>query len=182
MITMRWQVRLTPAEMSVPARPLPFVADLPEGWDEWLQRSEVVPGTPFLLSPSFTYDVVVNEFFQSVEMMMSARNTQVGYARDLAAFLTFLSSAREGRSWRDATEADHLAYLFWRRRDPEGPRASGAAWDREVAAVNRFYRGAAAGSRAGELDPADRATVGAGGGGLGASRDARRAAPGHVFA
>ncbi|MEU0883864.1 tyrosine-type recombinase/integrase [Lentzea sp. NPDC005914] len=82
----------------------------------------------------------MNDFFQGVEMVASARNTQSGYARDLAAFLTFLWSARERRSWRDATEADHLAYLHWRRRDPAGPRVSGAAWDREVAAVNRFYR------------------------------------------
>jgi site-specific recombinase XerD len=62
-------------------------------------------------------------------MVASAWNTQAGYARDLAAFLTFLWSAREGR-----------AYLYWRRRDPAGPQVSGAAWDREVAAVNRFYR------------------------------------------
>lgn len=96
--------------------------------------------TPFLLSPSLEYDVLLNGFFQSVGMVASAWNTQAGYARDLAAFLTFLWSAREGRSWREATEADHRAYLFWRRRDLAGPRVSGAAWDREVAAVNRFYR------------------------------------------
>ncbi len=93
-----------------------------------------------MLSPTFEYDVALNGFFQSVEMVTDARSTQVGYALDLAAFLTFLWSARQQRSWRDATEADHLAYLYWRRRDPEGPQVSGAAWNREVAAVNRFYR------------------------------------------
>jgi site-specific recombinase XerD len=92
------------------------------------------------LSPSYDYDVVLNGFFQSVGMLLSAMNTQVGYARDLAAFLTFLTMSRGGRSWREATEADHRAYLFWRRRDPDGPRISGSAWNREVAAVNRFYR------------------------------------------
>jgi site-specific recombinase XerD len=139
MTTNRWHVRLTPAELPSLTRALPFVADLPCDWAGWLRREDVVPGTPFLLSPSFEYDVVLNDFFQSVGMVAAAANTQLGYARNLAAWLTFLSSAR-GRSWRDATEADHLAYLYWRRRDPDGPRISGAAWDREVAAVNRFYR------------------------------------------
>lgn len=49
-------------------------------------------------------------------MLGNAWNTQSGYARDLAAFLTFL--------WTD----------------PTGPRVSGGTWDREVAAVNQFYR------------------------------------------
>ena len=97
------------------------------------------PGTPFLLSPGLEYDVELNAFFRSVEMLASAWNTQAGYARDLAAFLSFLGSARGGRSWRDAAEADHTAYLIWRRRDERGPRVADSTWDREVAAVNRFY-------------------------------------------
>ena len=67
-------------------------------------------------------------------------NTQVGYARDIAGFLTFLWSSRGKRSWRDAAESDHLAYLYWRRSDPDGPRVAASTWNREVAAVNRFYR------------------------------------------
>ena len=35
----------------------------------------------------------------------SAPNTQVGYARDIAGFLTFLWSSRGKRSWRDAAES-----------------------------------------------------------------------------
>jgi len=72
-------------------------------------------------------------------MLASAWTTQAGYARDLVAFLSFLHRARGGRSWRDATEADHVAYLLWRRRDEHGPRVADRTWDREVAAVNRFY-------------------------------------------
>jgi site-specific recombinase XerD len=140
MIMCRWLVRFTPAELPSPAEPFPFVAVLPGDWVGWLRRAEVVARTPFLLSPSLEYDVVLNAFFQRAGMVASAWNTQAGYARDLAAFLTFLWSAREGRSWREATEADHRAYLYWRRRDPNGPRVSGSTWDREVAAVNRFYR------------------------------------------
>ncbi|WP_410580327.1 tyrosine-type recombinase/integrase [Amycolatopsis sp. lyj-108] len=73
-------------------------------------------------------------------MQDAPKNTSNGYARDLAAFLNFLWRARGEKSWRDATEADHLAYLVWRRRDSQGPKVEDATWDREVAAVNRFYK------------------------------------------
>jgi hypothetical protein len=73
-------------------------------------------------------------------MVTSARRTQEGYASDLAAFLNFLWLARGQRSWRDADEADHLAYLQRRRRDCDGPQVAGSTWNREVAAVNQFYR------------------------------------------
>lgn len=88
---------------------MPFVADPPDDWADWLRRADIMPGTPYLVSPSFDYDVVLNSFFHSVGMVASSANTQRGYARDLAAFLTFLTFARSGRSWRDASEADHLA-------------------------------------------------------------------------
>ncbi len=140
MINRLWRVQFTRAELPSPVSPLPFVADLPGGWDQWLAEAEVEAGTPFLLSPLLEYDVTLNGFFRQLLMTDAAKTTQAGYARDLAAFLSFLWSARERQSWRDATEADHLAYLVWRRRDPDGPRVTGATWDREVAAVNRFYR------------------------------------------
>jgi len=116
------------------------VADLSGGWAEWVAGAEVEVGAPFLISPLFEYDVVLNDFFQGLGTVGAAPLTRTGYARDLAAFLSFLWSGRGRRSWRDATEADHLAYLFWRRRDPDGPRVSGATWNREVAAVDQFYR------------------------------------------
>ncbi|AQU70252.1 hypothetical protein BBN63_32800 [Streptomyces niveus] len=97
-------------------------------------------GTPFLISPLFEYDVVLNGFFQSPGMRMRAVNTQFGYARDLAAFLTFLWASRRRKGWRDAVEEDHLAYLVWRRRDDDGPRIAGATWNREVAGVDAFYQ------------------------------------------
>jgi hypothetical protein len=97
------------------------------------------PKTPFLLSPTFDYDVELNSFFLSGDMLSRAWNTQDGYARDLKAFLNFLWHNRNHASWRNATSADHLAYLAWRRKDPVGPRVDDATWDREVTAVNRFY-------------------------------------------
>ena len=46
--------------------------------------------TPFLLSPNFDYDVALNSYFRSGDMLCLAWNTQDGYARDLKAFLNFL--------------------------------------------------------------------------------------------
>ena len=123
----RRQVRLTPARLPSPGKPRSFVADLPCGeWGDWLVQSGLRPGTPYLLSPDYVYDVELNEFFQDVRMLASASNTQVAYARDIAGFLTFLWSCRGKRSWRDAAESDHLAYLYWRRSDPMG-----LAWPRQ---------------------------------------------------
>ncbi|MFE3956056.1 tyrosine-type recombinase/integrase [Nocardia sp. NPDC059091] len=108
------------------------------GFGVW---AESVPaGTPFLISPRFEYDLALNEFFRSPGMLGAAWNTQAGYARDLAAFLTFLWKSRQRRSWRDVVEADHLAYDYWRRRDPAGPMIDDSTWDREVAAQNRFFK------------------------------------------
>ncbi|WP_246595263.1 site-specific integrase [Actinoplanes auranticolor] len=135
-----WRVRFTRAELPVPSSPLPGMAQFCAAWPGWLAESGVEPGTPFLVSPSFGFDVVLNGFFREPTMRAAAATTQSGYARNVAAFLSFLWSARDRRSWRDASEDDHLAYLVWRRRDPDGPRVAGATWDREVAAVNRFYR------------------------------------------
>jgi site-specific recombinase XerD len=135
-----WRVRYVLAELPEPVSPLPFVAELPGSWPDWLKECGVAVGTPYLISPSFEYDVELNAFFRSVEMVGDAWNTQIGYARDVMAFLDFLWTSRGARSWRDATEADHTAYLTWRRKDENGPRIADSTWDREVAAVNRFYR------------------------------------------
>jgi Phage integrase, N-terminal SAM-like domain len=108
-------------------------------WVAWREAAAIPARTPFLLSPNFDYDIALNSFFLSGDMLCRARNTQDGYARDLKAFLNFLWHNRNRASWRDATTADHLAYLVWRRKDPAGPRVDDSTWDREVTAVNRFY-------------------------------------------
>lgn len=106
----------------------------------WESRLPVVPeGTPFLLSPKFEYDSQLNAFFYSSEMLPSSSATRIGYANDLARFLTFLSGNRGGRDWRDCNENDHLAFHRWRREDKFGPRVSASTWNREVSGVNRFY-------------------------------------------
>jgi hypothetical protein len=84
-----WRVLVTVAELPAPRSPRPFVADLPDGWTQRLAAAEIPPGTPFLMSPTLDYDVVLNEFFRHLAMLGAAPNTQVGYARNLAAFLSF---------------------------------------------------------------------------------------------
>ncbi|MET9141976.1 tyrosine-type recombinase/integrase [Streptomyces parvulus] len=146
MIVNVWRVRATTEEFDLPSVGLPFDARLlTEDRGEWLREVGQEVGTPFLVSPVFEYDVVLNSFFQSPGMRMRAASTQFGYARDLAAFLTFLWVARQRKGWRDAVEEDHLAYLVWRRRDDEGPRVTGSTWNREVAGVDAFYRWAVRG-------------------------------------
>lgn len=102
-------------------------------------RASVPDGTPYLMSPSFEYDIELNAFFYSSEMLASRTTTRLGYARDLRSFLTFLEHSRGVADWRQATKEDHRAYLIWRREDPAGPRISDATWDRELSAVNRFF-------------------------------------------
>ncbi|WP_329057873.1 site-specific integrase [Amycolatopsis sp. NBC_01480] len=137
----RWRVCTTPAQMDETSVGGHRVG---VGWAGWLRSAPMVAGAPFVLSPEFEYDVRLNGFFASARMRSLAERTQHGYARDLAAFLTFLWSARARRRWNQAQEEDHLAYLHWRRHDQQGPRVSGSTWNRELAAVNQFYRWAIA--------------------------------------
>ena len=134
-----WRVCYFPAELPVPARPPSLAALSGAGWVDWRRWAGIPARTPFLLSPRFDYDVALNSFFLSQDMLGSAWNTQDGYARDVKSFLNFLWHNRTRTGWRDATTADHLAYLVWRRQDPAGPRVDDSTWDREAAAVNRFY-------------------------------------------
>lgn len=130
--TARWRVfRLAPPDEG---------ADAGERTTTWWKRLGIPTGTPFLLSPSFTYDRELNEFFYSTEMLTNRMSTRVGYANDLVMFLNFLYRNRELADWRHTRETDHRAYLIWRRQDPSGPRVSGGTWDREVSAQNRFFR------------------------------------------
>lgn len=134
----RWTVRFTREEVATPSAPMSFTKELPRTDSSWLQAEGIEPGSPFLISPDFNYDVELNEYLTK-QLVGMAPKTREAIARDLASFLTFLSQSRAGRSWRDANEDDHRAYLIWRRRDPAGPQVQGTTWDREVATVNQFY-------------------------------------------
>ena len=47
-------------------------------------------------------------------MIGAAQNTRLAAAGDLCRFLRFLHESRGGKSWRDAQEDDHAAFLHWR--------------------------------------------------------------------
>lgn len=135
-----WRLCFFPAFLPTPSANLSSLPALQSvDWPQWRQAAAIPERTPFLLSPTLEYDVDLNGFFLSGDMLGRAWNTQDGYARDLRAFLNFLWRNRNRTSWRDITAADHLAYLAWRRADPGGPRIDASTWDREVTAVNQFY-------------------------------------------
>jgi site-specific recombinase XerD len=139
-----WRVHLLRETLpSLPVAPA-VLAALGSGLQGWAGSAGIPVGTPFLISPGLEYDVELNRFFYSADMLCCRIMTRLGYARDLAAFLSFLHRSRGGRGWRDATEDDHTAYLVWRLFDSSGPRVSGGTWDREVSGVNRFYQWQAA--------------------------------------
>jgi len=110
----------------------------------WLDVAGIPDGLPFLLSPRFEYDAALNSYFRRPALIGAPVNSNASRARALAGFLNFLYKSRGGRSWREATEGDHLAFHQWRRRDAAGPQVAGATWSQEVAHVNQFYAWAVA--------------------------------------
>lgn len=108
----------------------------------WMQR-KYPDGVPFLVSPALEYDIELNRYFLRPAMIGAAQNTRLAVAGDLCRFLRFLHESRGGKSWRDAQEDDHAAFLYWRRFDPAGPRVAASTWNRELALVNGFFAWAA---------------------------------------
>lgn len=141
MISSRWQVYVTNSGMVEPKRWISIKPEMIEKVEIMVNEMHfnVAEGTPYILSPDYTYDQGLNGYFQAECAQLLATNTIVGYARDIATFLTFLDMSREGTGWRDANEEDLAAYLHWRRLDSKGPQVSGSTWDRGLAALNKFY-------------------------------------------
>jgi hypothetical protein len=87
-----------------------FLAGLPTDLSEWLDEADVPDRTPYLLSPRFEYDVALNSYFLSADVVGAPENTSVNQAGVLKRFVDFRWVSQPGRSWRDATKADHLAF------------------------------------------------------------------------
>lgn len=142
----QWRVVLTRRGVPRLSELLPGVV-VPGGplddLDAWLDAEGVPDGVPFLVSPSQEYDADLNGYFLCPVMAGAAQNTRLAAAGDVCRFLRFLDESRGGRSWRDASEEDHVAFLFWRRFDPAGPRVAASTWNRELALVNGFFAWAA---------------------------------------
>lgn len=73
-----WRVCRVRAELPAPASSLPALAALPGDWGAWLSEADIPVGTPFLVSPEFDYDVSLNAFFGSAEMLGAPMTTQLG--------------------------------------------------------------------------------------------------------
>ena len=114
---------------------------LPADWSDLDERElalHIRPGQPFLLRADGTADDDVLRYFCSMSRSRLKPETQLSYAYDLKAHLSYLAS--QGVDWRDATE-DHLGdYEDWRRRGKDNPRRVGPAkFARELHACRRFY-------------------------------------------
>ena len=108
-------------------------------WAELLdQRLDASPGQPYLLRPDGSLDDDVIRYCNSESFRRLALRSQIGYAYDLRAYLSFLEL--HGVDWRVATGDDLVDYEYWRRQDPGNPQPiSAATFARELAAIRRFY-------------------------------------------
>src|SRR6266545_447016 len=134
-----WTVHYSDRDVPRPSVVLPGLEGLPDELMAWLDAAGLPDSLPFLLSPRFEYDAVLNSYFHRVDRIDAPQNSNANRARALAGFLTFLERSRRGTSWRQDTEADHLAFHQWRRREAAGPRVGGSTWSQEVSHVNQFY-------------------------------------------
>jgi hypothetical protein len=118
-------VHFVSRDLSAPTTTRSFLDVQPDDLVSWLDEAGLPDGLPFLLSPQFEYDVALNSYFLQANLT-APWNSNANRARALARFFTFLHTARGGKSWRAATEADHLAFHQWRRRDEAGPHVEGS--------------------------------------------------------
>ncbi|MFF0969504.1 hypothetical protein ACWDQO_36940 [Streptomyces sp. NPDC003703] len=127
-----WSTHFITRDLPESAEPAGYLRLPPAEWERRLDDLGIPDGTPYLLSPSFVYDVRLNSYFRRVDFLEGPLNSQNNSASALARFLNFLHSHRGGKGWQDATEADHLACHHWHRRDLRGPRVDGGTWSQEV--------------------------------------------------
>ncbi|MFF4963319.1 tyrosine-type recombinase/integrase [Streptomyces sp. NPDC001222] len=122
----------------------------------WLDSEGIGEGTPFLIAPDGSYDIELNGYWTSTQMIGGSRHTRSGSAREMRTFCDFLwnhrppvadgtegtESAAPGRArgWRDATVRDREVYEFWRCDDPQGSRLIGSSWNHAVSMAYGFYR------------------------------------------
>ena len=122
MVQTRWQVRFTCAGAVTPAEPIPFVADLPADWEGWIAGEGLAIGTPFLISPTYEFDVVLNGYFLQASMVGATGKTREAHARDIAAFCR--SSGSPGMRSVGGTLPKLIIWLTW-------GGGAGIRWGRE---------------------------------------------------
>ncbi|MFC9916411.1 hypothetical protein [Streptomyces sp. NPDC127197] len=105
-----WSTHFTTRDLPESVEPAGYLRLRPTEWERWLDDLGIPDGTPYLLSPSFVYDIQLNSYFHRVDFLEGPLNSQNNRASALERFLNFLHSNRGGKGWRDAAGADHLAY------------------------------------------------------------------------
>jgi hypothetical protein len=138
-----WRLQVTRRGLVPLSALLPEAAGAADDLDDWLDREDIPDGVPYLISPDLEYDIDLNRYFLRPALAGASRNTQMAAARDVRRILDFLWCARGGLGWREAAEADHDAYWYWRRQDPAGPRVAASTWNRELSMLNGCYAWAA---------------------------------------
>ena len=100
----------------------------------------IEPRRPFLLRPDFTPDIDVLLYFASPRFRLLAPQSQLGYANNHPG-VSSPTCESQGVDWREATEDHLLNYEYRRRRKPIENQSSisGAAFARELAALNHFF-------------------------------------------
>jgi hypothetical protein len=88
-ITARWTVHYTSRDLPQPSSVLRCLRDLLDSSTAWLDEAGIPDGLPFLLSPRFEYDVVLNSYFHRVALIGAPPNSNANRARALAGFLNY---------------------------------------------------------------------------------------------
>ena len=60
---------------------MPFVVDLPADWEGWVAGEGLTEGAPFLISPTYEFDVVLNGYFSQASMLGAAAKTREASVR-----------------------------------------------------------------------------------------------------
>lgn len=76
-----------------------FLRELRDDYVDWLDEEGLPDGLPFLLSPTFAYEAILNSYFIQANLLIAPWNSNANRARALLRFLNFLHFARGGKPW-----------------------------------------------------------------------------------
>ncbi|TQE30031.1 integrase [Streptomyces ipomoeae] len=107
------------------------------------EAARIDPGDVFFTDPNNQVDPRLTLYTTRSAFAHLARETRRNYAGDCCLFFNFLW--QRGKNWCDAEVEGLLDFEDWRRWSPRNPRRiGGSKWDRELSALARLYKWAAA--------------------------------------
>lgn len=123
------------------ALPIQEGVDLDTNRAEAFARHFVPDGMPFVLNPDGSYHSVLNRFFRSLPVSgVRSKRSWRAYAYDLVTWARFLDERRNGRGLLEADRRDLIAFHAARRLSEPPYRISAEAWNRLIAAMEKFYQ------------------------------------------